>query len=244
MKRLWILAATIPARREQFALAAGSVETATSIGLAQACHGANGNSTDPEWPSLAASARLTLPEQLKIQGRQTHQWLQPNAGRLEPGRHGDLWLSTVDQHRLKRHPSYGRREKLYRGRIQARAIPHAWPVMARRSRQRPREISGPARAKQSVYVMKQLNDYASGPARRGRTASCKTIAQRLSPTTCASGIVLTRSTLDHAPSDSWPCRRMALRADRGGKQQSDQRPRRCLTSAPTAATSRRSSRKR
>src|SRR6202020_1224730 len=55
MKRLWILAATISSTLvTTLAIPAPSVEAgATKAATCQACHGANGNSTNPEWPSLA-----------------------------------------------------------------------------------------------------------------------------------------------------------------------------------------------
>ena len=67
MKRLWILAATISgAIVSNSALPAGSVEAgATKAAVCQACHGANGNSTNPEWPSLAGLGADYIAEQLK-----------------------------------------------------------------------------------------------------------------------------------------------------------------------------------
>src|SRR5277367_6741280 len=67
MKRLWILAATISgAIVSNSALAAGNVEAgATKAIVCQACHGANGNSTNPEWPSLAGLGADYIADQLK-----------------------------------------------------------------------------------------------------------------------------------------------------------------------------------
>src|SRR5476649_714159 len=55
MKRLWILAATISSTFvTTLAIPAPSVEAgATKATTCQACHGANGNSTNTDWPSLA-----------------------------------------------------------------------------------------------------------------------------------------------------------------------------------------------
>jgi cytochrome c553 len=67
MKRLWILAATISgALIGNTALPAGSVEAgATKAIVCQACHGANGNSINAEWPSLAGLGADYIAEQLK-----------------------------------------------------------------------------------------------------------------------------------------------------------------------------------
>src|ERR1700674_2182379 len=83
MKRLWILAATISgAIASNSALAAGSVETgATKAIVCQACHGANGNSTTPEWPSLAGLGADYIADQLKNfkEGKRTNPVMMPNA---------------------------------------------------------------------------------------------------------------------------------------------------------------------
>jgi len=67
MKRLWILAITISgAIVSQSGVAAGSVEAgATKAVVCQACHGATGNSTNPEWPSLAGIGADYIADQLK-----------------------------------------------------------------------------------------------------------------------------------------------------------------------------------
>src|ERR1700730_6882329 len=66
MKRLWILAATLSGILiTTFAIPAPSVEAgATKAATCQACHGANGNSTNPEWPSLAGLGADYIADQL------------------------------------------------------------------------------------------------------------------------------------------------------------------------------------
>src|ERR1700735_4156616 len=67
MKRLWILATVISgAIVSNSALPAGSVEAgAAKAVVCQACHGANGNSANPQWPSLAGLGADYIAEQLK-----------------------------------------------------------------------------------------------------------------------------------------------------------------------------------
>src|SRR6266849_9398301 len=94
MKRLWILAATISgAIVSNSGLAAGSVETgATKAIVCQACHGANGNSTNPEWPSLAGIGADYIAEQLKNfkEGKRNNPVMTPNAATLQAADMDDL----------------------------------------------------------------------------------------------------------------------------------------------------------
>ena len=86
MKRLWILAITISGVIVcNSALPAGSVEAgATKAVVCQACHGANGNSANPEWPSLAGLGAGYIAEQLKNfkDGKRTNPVMMPNAATL------------------------------------------------------------------------------------------------------------------------------------------------------------------
>jgi len=67
MKRFWILAAAISSTFfTTLAIPAPSVEAgATKAATCQACHGANGNSTNPEWPSLAGLGADYIAEQVQ-----------------------------------------------------------------------------------------------------------------------------------------------------------------------------------
>src|SRR5258706_10178926 len=164
MKRLWILAATISgAIVSNSALAAGSVETgATKAIVCQACHGANGNSTNPEWPSLAGIGADYIAEQLKNfkEGKRTNPVMLPNAATLSPDDMADLgaYFDSLTNTGLEADPSYWRaREKLYRGGDQVRAVPAS---MARPGPTRPghqtAELSAP-RGPQPGYFKNQLN---------------------------------------------------------------------------------------
>src|SRR6266852_8478574 len=94
MKRLWILAATISgAIASNSALSAGSVETgATKAIVCQACHGANGNSSNPEWPSLAGLGADYIAEQLKNfkEGKRANPIMMPMTSSLSPDDMNDL----------------------------------------------------------------------------------------------------------------------------------------------------------
>src|ERR1700723_3318315 len=188
MKRLWILAATISSTLvTTFAIPAPSVEAgATKAATCQACHGANGNSTNPEWPSLAGLGAAYIGEQLKNfkDGKRTNAVMAPNAAALSADNMADLgaYFASLPNTGLEADPSYWQAgEKLYRGGDPARAIPAcmACPGPTARGNQ---PAKFPAlRGQQSVYVTKQLNDYASGARTTGPNGIMETIAKRLSP---------------------------------------------------------------
>src|SRR6202021_848880 len=94
MKRLWILAATISSPLvTTLPIPAPSVEAgATKAATCQACHGANGNSTNPEWPSLAGLGADYIAEQLKNfkDGKRTNAVMAPNAAALSADDMADL----------------------------------------------------------------------------------------------------------------------------------------------------------
>jgi cytochrome c553 len=187
MKRLWILAATISgAIASNSALAAGSVETgATKAIVCQACHGANGNSTNPEWPSLAGLGADYIAEQLKNfkEGKRTNPVMMPNAMSLSPGDMADLgaYFDSLTNTGLEADPSYWQAgEKLYRGGDSARGIPACMACHGPTGHGNEPAKFPALRGQQSVYVMKQLNDYASGARPTGPNGIMQTIAKRLS----------------------------------------------------------------
>src|ERR1700749_980182 len=98
MKRLWILAAAISgAIAGNVCLAAGNAagnaETgATKAVVCQACHGANGNSVNPEWPSLAGLGADYIADQLKNfkEAKRDNPVMMPNAANLSADDMADL----------------------------------------------------------------------------------------------------------------------------------------------------------
>ena len=188
MKRLWILAASISGVIvSNSALPAGSVETgATKAIVCQACHGANGNSTNPEWPSLAGIGADYIAEQLKNfkEGKRNNPVMMPNALALSADDMADLgaYFDSLTNTGLEADPSYWQAgEKLYRGGDQARAIPACMACHGPTGRGNEPAKFPALRGQQSVYVVKQLNDYASGTRSTGPNGIMQTIAKRLSP---------------------------------------------------------------
>src|SRR6202161_387716 len=130
MKRLWILAATISgAIVSNSALPAGSVETgATKAVVCQACHGANGNSANPEWPSLAGIGADYIAEQLKNfkDGKRPNPVMMPNAMSLSDNDSANLasYGDSLTNTGLEADPSYWQAgQKLYRAGDPTRGIP-------------------------------------------------------------------------------------------------------------------------
>lgn len=187
MKRLCILAATIVgAFISNSALAVGSVETgATKAVVCQACHGANGNSANPEWPSLAGIGADYIAEQLKNfkDGKRNNAVMMSNAANLSADDMADLgaYFDSLVNTGLEADPSYWKAgEKLYRGGDQARGIPACMACHGPTGHGNEAAKFPALRGQHSVYVVKQLNDYTSGARATGPNGIMQTIAKRLS----------------------------------------------------------------
>src|SRR6202795_3603054 len=187
MKRLWILSATIFSTFvTTSALPAPSVEGgATKAVTCQACHGANGNSTNPEWPSLAGLGADYIAEQLKNfkDGKRANPVMMPMASSLSTQDIEDLgaYFDSLVNTGLEADPSLWQAgEKLYRGGDSARGIPACMACHGPTGHGNEPAKFPALRGQQSVYVMKQLNDYASGARPTGPNGIMQTIAKRLS----------------------------------------------------------------
>jgi cytochrome c553 len=188
MKRFWILAATISgALISSAGLAAGSVESgATKAVVCAACHGANGNSVNPEWPSLAGLGPDYIAAQLanfKSHAR-ANPVMMPNAAGLSPDDMADLgaYFGSLVNTGLEADPSYWQAgQKLYRSGDKARGIPACMACHGPTGYGNEPAKFPALRGQHSVYVVKQLNDYASGARNTGLNGIMPTIAKRLTP---------------------------------------------------------------
>ena len=188
MKRIWILAATISgAIFNTSALPAGSVEAgATKAAVCSACHGANGNSVNAEWPSLAGLGADYIAEQLKNfkDGKRSNPVMMPIVANLSADDFADLgaYFDSLANTGLEADPSYWEAgQKLYRGGDQARDIPACMACHGPSGAGNEPAKFPALRGQHSVYVVKQLNDYASGARTTGPNNIMQTIAKRLSP---------------------------------------------------------------
>ena len=187
MKRLWILVATLSGTlATTSALPAPSAEAgAAKAATCQACHGANGNSTNPEWPSLAGLGADYIAEQLKNfkDGKRANPVMMPMTSTMTPDDMADLGLyfDSLPNTGLEADPSYWQAgEKLYRAGDPAREIPACMACHGPTGKG-----NGPAkfpalRGQHANYVIKQLNDYASGTRTTGPNGIMQTISKRLS----------------------------------------------------------------
>lgn len=67
-------------------------EGSTKAGVCLACHGMNGNSTNPEWPTLAGQSAVYTAEQLRLfrAGARVNPVMQPMASNLSDDDIDDL----------------------------------------------------------------------------------------------------------------------------------------------------------
>src|SRR6202140_1359267 len=171
------------------AMAAGSaVAGAAKAAVCFACHGANGNSVNEQWPSLAGQSAAYIEAQLKHFHDKTRidasGMMPPMAAALSEQDMQDLgaYFSQQTTTGLEADPSYWQAgEKLYRGGDRARNIPACIACHGPTGRGNEPAKFPALRGQQSVYVMKQLNDYASGARSTGPNGIMQTIAKRLSP---------------------------------------------------------------
>jgi len=188
MKRLWILLATIfGAMAGNAVSASGNPETgATKAVVCQACHGANGNSVNPEWPSLAGLGADYIAEQLKNfkEQKRANPIMMPNAMALTPDDMADLgaYFDSQVNTGLEADPSYWEAGRnLYRAGDKSRGIPACMACHGPTGYGNEPAKFPALRGQHSVYVVKQLNDYASGARGTGPNGIMQTIAKRLTP---------------------------------------------------------------
>jgi cytochrome c553 len=188
MKRFWIFAAAISGAVVSNAAApTGNAESgAAKAAVCQACHGANGNSSNPEWPSLAGLGADYIVEQLQNfkDGKRNNPIMMPMAAPLSAQDMADLgaYFDTLTNTGLEADPSYWQAgEKLYRGGDKARGIPACMACHGPTGRGNEPAKFPALRGEQSVYIAKQLNNYATGARPPGPGGIMPMIAKRLSP---------------------------------------------------------------
>jgi len=167
---------------------------ATKATVCSACHGPNGNSTSPEWPRLAAQNAVYIVEQLRLfrSGVRNNPVMKPLASTLSDQDIDDIavYYEAQTPLGLEADPSYWQAgEALYLRGDRAREVPACVACHGPVGRGNLAAGYPALRAQQSVYVVRQLNDYASGARYTGahpeaasrNGAMMFTIARRLSP---------------------------------------------------------------
>jgi cytochrome c553 len=167
---------------------------ATKAAVCSACHGPNGNSVAPDWPRLAGQSAVYIAEQLRLfrSGARTNPVMMPLASGLSDQDIDDLavYYEAQTPVGLEADPSYWKTgEALYLSGDTAHEVPGCVACHGPVGRGNLAAGYPALRAQQSVYVVKQLNDYANGtrysgpnPAAASRNGIMMfTIAKRLSP---------------------------------------------------------------
>ena len=170
--------------------ARGTVKAA----VCSACHGPNGNSTSPDWPRLAGQSAVYIVEQLRLfrAGVRDNPVMKPLASTLSDQDIDDLavYYEAQTPTGLEADPSFWRAgEALYLRGDRAHDVPACVACHGPVGRGNLAAGYPALRAQQSVYVVKQLNDYKSGGRYTGANAAGAsrngammfTIAPRLTP---------------------------------------------------------------
>jgi cytochrome c553 len=176
----------------------GSAEAgATKAAVCTACHGVNGNSTNPEWPNLAGQNAAYIREQLAFfkAKKRNNPVMQPIVDPLSEQDMADLaaFFSAQTPTGGEADPSYWKAgEALYRSGDPARNIPACTACHGPAGQGNPAAGYPALRAQHSVYTVKQLQDYLTKNRYRDasdantvhatrNSAMMTTIAARLTP---------------------------------------------------------------
>jgi cytochrome c553 len=171
-----------------------AADGAAKTAVCSACHGPNGNSANPDWPRLAGQNAVYIAEQLRLfrSGARANPTMMPLATGLSDQDIADIavYYEAQTPLGLEADPSYWQAgEALYLRGDAAHEVPACIACHGPVGRGNLAAGYPALRAQQSVYVVKQLNDYASGarysgehPAQATPNAIMMfTIAKRLSP---------------------------------------------------------------
>ncbi|MGA2776455.1 MAG: c-type cytochrome [Steroidobacteraceae bacterium] len=168
------------------AWSAGSVEAGTAKSVVcQACHGATGNSVNPDWPSLAGLGADYIAQQLQNfkDAKRSNPIMNPMAMSLSADDMADLgaYFGSQKNIPLEPEPQFMKAgAKLYRGGDTARNIPACMACHGPDGAGIEAAKFPALRGQQSGYFVKQLHDYASGARATGPNNIMQTIAARLS----------------------------------------------------------------
>jgi len=151
-----------------------------------ACHGADGNSTNPEWPKLAGQHASYTARQLANfkEGHRKNALMTPMAQTLSEQDMADLGAYYANQT-----PTIGQAdpalaeagERLYRGGNAETGVPSCMACHAPDGVGNPGAGYPALRGQHATYTAKQLNDYRYGNRLGPGSELMKTISLRLTP---------------------------------------------------------------
>ena len=152
-----------PAALAKSDAAAGAEKAATCL----ACHGPNGNSVNPEWPSIAGQNAAYIAEQLKLYrlGHRQNPNMTPQAQAIATDQDVlDIaaYYAAQTPAGLEADPSFWKAgEALYRAGDAKRGIPACKACHGPVGRGNPAAGYPSLRAQHSVYTVRQLGDYSA-----------------------------------------------------------------------------------
>ena len=190
-------ASLVTAARADEAVKGSAEAGASKAAVCTACHGVNGNSTNPEWPNLAGQNAVYIREQLEMMKarKRNNPVMFPIVDPLSEQDFADLgaYFATQTPTGLEADPSYWKAgEALFKSGDTTRGIPACMSCHGPAGQGNPASGYPALRAQHSVYTVKQLQDYltqnryrdAADPSKVYSTrnsAMMTTIAARLSP---------------------------------------------------------------
>ena len=186
MNRFWIFAAAVCGTiASSAALPAGNAQSGQAKAVVcAACHGQNGNSASPDYPSLAGLGADYIAGQLQNfkDGKRDNPIMKPLAQPLSSADMVDLgaYFDTLVNTGLEADPSYWQAgEKLYRGGDRERGIPACMACHGPTGAGNEPAKFPALRGQHAEYVVKQLNAYAAGARPPGPGGIMPVIAKRL-----------------------------------------------------------------
>ena len=166
------------------AYAGDAAAGAQKAAVCGACHGANGSSINPEWPSLAGQHESYVAEQLAHfkEGARLNALMSPMALALTEADMQDLgaWFARQTPAGLEADPSNWKNgEKLYRGGDIERGIPACIACHGPQGKGNSPARYPALRAQHGVYAYNQLRAFADGSRRTPGNDIMQVVASKL-----------------------------------------------------------------
>lgn len=186
MKKLFSLFVLVAALAAASAEANGDVAAGKSkSATCAACHGADGNSSNPQWPKLAGQHASYLTEQLRHfkSGARKNAMMSAMGSQLSDQDQLDLaayFSSQQLQFGTTKATLLALGAKIYRGGNAASGVPACMACHGPSGAGNGPALYPALHGQHAEYVTKTLNDYASGARTGGKAEIMQGIASRLS----------------------------------------------------------------
>jgi cytochrome c553 len=187
MRASLLLAVPLLASLSVLAQEEGSIEGGkTKAAVCAACHGPDGNSVNPEWPSLAGQHARYIVQQIEAfkSGTRNNPLMSPIAAGLTPQDSADLaaYYSSLPVKVGTADPAHVRAgQRLYRGGNAARAISACIACHGPDGRGNLPAGIPSLSGQHSVYTAAQLEAYAAGERRSDPNQIMRNVAALMSP---------------------------------------------------------------